>query len=61
MTPKKLILKFIQQAYENKRQSDPAEKEVERQEHEGPPTVSLETHHQSVFDLRLVVRQDERS
>ena len=28
MTPKKQILKFIQQSYENNRQTDPAEKKV---------------------------------
>ena len=38
MTPKKQILKFIQQAYENNRQSDPAEKEVIQELFDGMST-----------------------
>jgi len=38
MTPKKQILKFIQQAYENNRQSEPAEKEVIQELFDGMST-----------------------
>ena len=48
MTPKKLILKFIQQAYENKRQSDPAEKEVIHELFDGMSTGTA----------RIIIEQD---
>ena len=38
MTPKKQILKFLQQAYENNRQSDPSEKEVIQELFDGMST-----------------------
>ena len=48
MTPKKQILKFIQQAYENNRQSDPAEKEVIRELFDGMSTGTA----------RIIIEQD---
>jgi len=48
MTSKKLILKFIQQAYENNRQSDPAEKEVIHELFDGMSTGTA----------RIIIEQD---
>jgi hypothetical protein len=48
MKPKKQILKFIQQAYENNRQSDPAEKEVIRELFDGMSTGTA----------RIIIEQD---
>ena len=48
MTPKKQILKFIQQAYENNRQSDPAEKEVIHKLFDGMSTGTA----------RIIIEQD---
>jgi hypothetical protein len=48
MTPKKQILKFIQQAYENSRQSDPAEKKVIHELFDGMSTGTA----------RIIIEQD---
>ena len=48
MTPKKQILKFIQQAYENNRQSVPAEKEVIQELFDGMSTGTA----------RIIIEQD---
>jgi hypothetical protein len=48
MTPKKQILKFIQQSYENNRQTDPAEKKVLQELFDG----------MSTGPARMIIEQD---